>query len=150
MGHNNAIFLKEVRCLVYRLLSKLVTLTISGFFFPEMNASSSSFHSLYTSKTSTLTSPSEVGMAISLCVQISADRTIHSGGVADLTRFLTANSKFNATSLTISESLNGSTSRPTSGPMTFANVVSSPLRIIFHFTSVLQLSPQGLFLEWVV
>ena len=87
----------------------------------------------YASNTSTLTSPSEVGMATSRCVHISAVRTMHSGGVADPTRFRTASSKFRATSLMISESVNGSTSRPVSGPITFANVVSNPLRIIiFH------------------
>ena len=93
------------------------------------------------SNTSTLTSPSAVGTAISLWVHISAVITRHSGGAFAAIRFLTAHSKFTAVNLTTSGSVNGSTSLPASVDTMFPSVgliLSVIIRFFYSFVSFLR------------
>lgn len=90
------------------------------------------------SNNSTRTSPFSVGIATILCVPMSALSVRHSGGVFDPIKFLTASSRLTATSLTSCGSMNGSTSRPSSGFTTFANVVATfslIIHVFLHFSS---------------
>jgi len=74
---------------------------------------------------------------MSLCVPMSAVTTRLSGGAFALIRFLTDSSMLIATSLTVSESVKGSTSRPLSGCVKSSNIGSIfCVRIIFCYSSV--------------
>jgi len=96
------------------------------------------------SNNSTRTSPFSVGIATILCVPMSALSVRHSGGVFDPIKFLTASSRLTATSLTSCGSTNGSTSRPSSGFTTSANVVATfslIIHVFLHFSSTSFSSP---------
>ena len=69
---------------------------------------------------------------MSLCVQMSAVITRHSGGAFAAMRFLTAISKLQAVSLTTSGSVNGSTSRPDS-VVSMVPIIGSILSVIIFF-----------------
>jgi len=69
---------------------------------------------------------------MSLCVQMSAVITRHSGGAFAVMRFLTAISRLHAVNLTTSGSVNGSTSRPVSEVSMFP-IIGSILSVIIFF-----------------
>ena len=86
---------------------------------------------VHVSRTNTLTSPLPSGVAINLWLQISAVKTRHSVEIDEFIKFLTASSKLIATSLTLSGSVNGSTSLLVSDVNVLVKLVVIPLRIIF-------------------
>jgi len=90
---------------------------------------------------------------MSLCVQMSAVITRHSGGAFAVMRFLTAISRLHAVNLTTSGSVNGSTSRPVSVDSMFPIIGSILSVIIFFLYSVVSFRigfPRFPFLEWFV